>query len=134
MTSSRLPITGVLALAIGICHSCGAAPSEGYLESHYEEFVSQTVPPDAENVTRSPVKRTDWSQSASWEFDTKQTGPQYAEWVKGKPRGEFKIAKSETDEVTFARDLNGDSVSLSVRFTLGSGKLHVRVEASVSPD
>lgn len=124
----------MLAVAIGFCQPRGAAPSEGYLDSHYEEFVSQTVPSDAENVTRTPVMHTDWAQSASWEFDTKQTGPEYAEWLKGKSRGQFKIARSSTDEVTFAEDLKGDTVSLAVRFSPGSGSLHVRVEASVSPD
>jgi hypothetical protein len=127
-------IAGMLAVAIGFCQSCGAAPSEGYLENHYEEFVSQTVPLDAENVARSPVKHTDWAQSASWEFDTNQNGPQYAEWLKGKPRGQFKIARSESDGVTFAQDMNGDTVSLAVRFSPGSGKLHVRVDAAIRPD
>jgi hypothetical protein len=134
MTSSRLLIAGVLAVAIGICQSCGPAPSEAYLESHYEEFVSQTVPPDAENVARTPVKRTDWAQTASWEFETKQTGPQYREWLRGKPKGDFKIVKSGTDEVTYAQSLSADTVSLTVRFNPGTGNLHVRVEASVSPD
>lgn len=134
MPSSRVLITGMLAVIIGLCQSCGAAPFEGYLENHYEEFVSQTVPSDAENVARTPVKHTDWAQSASWEFDTNQNGPQYAEWLKGKPRGQFKIARSETDGVTFAQDLNGDTVSLAVRFTPGSGKLHVRVDAAIRPD
>jgi hypothetical protein len=134
MTSSRLLIAGVLAFAIGICQSCGGVPSEGYLESHYEEFVSQTVPPDATNVTRISVKRTGWSQSASWEFETKQTGPQYADWLRGKPKGQFKIGKSGTDEITFTQDLNGDTVSVAVRFSPSSGNLYVHVEASVSPD
>jgi hypothetical protein len=132
--SSRLLFAGALAVAIGICQSCGAAPSEKYLENHYEEFVSETVPPDAENVTRAPVKRTDWSQSASWEFETKQTGSQYAEWLRGKPRGQFSIAKSAPDEITFAQNLNGDMVSLAVRCKPGSAKLHVRVDAWIRPD
>lgn len=92
------------------------------------------MPSDAENLTRTQVKRTDWAQSASWEFDTKQTGPQYAEWLRSRPKGNFKIVKSANEETTFAQNLDGDTLSLSVRFSPGNAGLHVRVEAAIRPD
>jgi hypothetical protein len=133
-TSSRLLIAGVLPVAIGICQSCGQPSSEGYLASHYEELVNQTTPVDASNTSHTAVKRTDWSDSASWEFETKQTGPQYRDWLAAKMKGDFQILKSGDDELLLAKSMKGDTESVAVHFHSSGTSLKVRVEVSVHPD
>jgi hypothetical protein len=134
MTLFRFPGIAILAVALTVCQSCGQPPSEGYLASHYEELVNQTTPVDASNTSRTAVKRTDWSDSASWEFETKQTGPQYREWLTEKVKRDFKILKSGEDELLLAKSINGDTESVTVRFHPSGTNLQVRVEVSIHPD
>jgi hypothetical protein len=134
MSLLRLLGIATLAVALAVCESCGQPSSEGYLASHYEELVNQTTPLDASNTSRTVVKRTDWSDSASWEFETKQTGPQYRDWLTEKMKVDFKILKSGDDELLLAKSMNGDTESVAVRFHSGGTNLKVRVDVSIHPD
>jgi len=62
---------GVLTIALGVCQSCGQNPSVGYLTSPDKQLVNRTVPAGASKVTQQGVKRTEWSNTGSWQFDTK---------------------------------------------------------------
>jgi hypothetical protein len=134
MTLFRLLGIAIIGVALAVCQSCGQPSSEGYLASHYEELVKQTTPFDASNESRTAVTRTDWSESASWEFETKQTGPQYREWLTEKLKGDFKLLKSGDDELFFAKSMNGDTESVTVRFHSSGINLQVRAEVSIGPD
>ena len=134
MTLFRLLGIATLAVALAVCQSCGQPSSEGYLASHYEELVNRTTPLDASNTSRTAVKRTDWSDSASWEFETKQTGPQYRDWLTKKMKGDFRTLKSGDDELLLAKSMDGDTESVTVRFHSSGANLQVRVEVSIHPD
>jgi hypothetical protein len=121
-------------VVLSVCQSCGEKRSEGYLASHYEELIKQTVPLDAANVTRTAVKHAEWSDSGSWEFETKETVPQYTGWLTEKLKDDFEIVKSEIDSMVFAKNVKGDTESVIVHLNTSAGHLHVRVEVSIRPD
>ncbi len=121
-------------MVLSVCQSCGEKRSEGYLASHYEELIKQTVPLDAANVTRTAVKHAEWSDSGSWEFETKETVPQYTGWLTEKLKDDFEIVKSEIDSMVFAKNVKGDTESVIVHLNTSAGHLHVRVEVSIRPD
>jgi hypothetical protein len=104
------------------------------LEEHSQELVDLTVPLDYSNLTRGGVKQTTWSEAASWEFDTKMSRAEYAEWINGKLRDQFHTISSGDAQVTFSRNLDGDREALVVKTSPSVEKLHVRVDATVSPD
>jgi hypothetical protein len=130
--SFRLLALNVLVVALAVCDACGEKSSEGYLAGHYGELVNQTVPVDASNVVRIAVKRTEWSDSASWEFETKDSVPQYTARLTEKLRGDFKVVKSANDSLAFAKNLNGDTESVVVHLNTSGSSL--RIEVSVTPD
>lgn len=134
MTLFRLVRCTLLAGLLAVCQSCGEKPAEGYLASHYEELVNRSVPLDASNVTRTAVKHAQWSDSTSWEFETKETVPQYTEWLTEKLKNDFQIVKSENDSLVFAKNVNGDTESVIVRLNTAAGHLQVRVEVTMRPD
>jgi hypothetical protein len=130
----RVVQLGPVIVALAFCQSCQRGLSGGYLASHYEEFADLTIPVDASNVTRNEVKRTKWSETGSWEFDSKKTVPQYSEWVTEKLKADFKTVRSSSNALVFAKSLVGDTESIAVGLTPGHDNLHVRVEVSIVPD
>jgi hypothetical protein len=130
----RVVQLGVVVIALAFCQSCQRGFSGGYLASHYEELEDLTRPVDASNVTRNEVKRTKWSVTGSWEFDSKKTAPQYSEWVTEKLKADFKTISSSSNALVFAKSLAGDTESIAVRLSPGRDNLHVRVEVSIVPD
>lgn len=132
--SFRFLTAGILVVALVVCHACGEKPQEGYLVAHYEELVNQTVPLDASNMARTAVKHNEWSDSGTWEFETKDSVPQYIAWLTEKLGSSFKVEKSASDSVVFTKNLNGDTESVVVHLNTSGNGLHVRVEVSVMPD
>ena len=124
----------LLAVLSVVCQSCGRGPSSGYLASHSEDLVNRTVPGDASNFKRSEVKRTQWSETSSWEFDAKPDRSQYAEWVTNKLKGEFKVVKSSSDAMIFTKNLDGDTETIVFGLKPANEFLHVHVVVSVVPD
>lgn len=134
MKSFGLMRFGLLIAALALCQSCGEKPSEGYLATHYEELLTKTVPLDAANLSQTAVKHMKYEDSAAWEFETKQTASEYKEWLREKLKGDFKVAQSRNDALIFSKDLNGDAEAVTVSFNATAAGLHVRVEASITPD
>jgi len=125
---------GILVVALAVCDACGGKTQGGYLAAHYEELVNQTVPLDASSVARTAVKHTEWSDSGTWEFETKDSVPQYTAWLTEILGGGFKVEKSASDSLVFTKNLNGDTESVVVHLTTSGNGLHVRAEVSVMPD
>ena len=130
----RVAQLGAVIVALAFCQSCQRGFSGGYLASHYEELEDLTIPIDASNVARNEVKHTEWSETTSWEFDSKMAAPQYADWVTERLKTDFKAARSSSDALVFAKTLTGDTESIVVRLNPGHDIVHVRVEASIVPD
>jgi hypothetical protein len=78
-------------------------------------MVDLTVPIDSSNVVRSSVQRTEWSETVSWDFDTKMSRQEYAEWLEGKLRDRFRAASRADSQLNFTRNLDGDTEDLTVR-------------------
>lgn len=93
-----------------------------------------TIPVNATGTVRSSVQRTTWAEKASWEFDTKMSRAEYTDWVKGKLKSGFRVASSTDSRLSFSKDLDNDTESITVQFAPTEDHLHVRVEAVVSPD
>jgi hypothetical protein len=108
--------------------------TDGFLERHSQELVDLTVPIDSSSVVRGGVQRTTWSENATWEFDTKMSRAEYTEWVNGKLRDRFRTAKSADSPLSFSRNLDGDTESITVHLVASGNHLHVRVDGAVSPD
>jgi len=125
---------GVVLVALAFCQSCRRGFSGGYLASHYDELADLTIPVDASNVSRNEVEHTEWSETSSWEFDSKMAAPQYVDWVTGKLKADFKTVRSSSDALVFAKTLTGDTESIAARLNPGHDIVHVRVEVSVVPD
>jgi hypothetical protein len=123
-----------LTIATGILLSCEDRPFNGYLADNYKELMNRTVTLDASNVTLGPEKRTQWSDTISWEFDSKLAPQQYGEWVTSELAHDFRIVTSGNDVLVFAKDFSGDTESIVIRLNSGHDILHVRVVVSVAPD
>jgi hypothetical protein len=75
-----------------------------------------------------------WSETGPWEFDTKMSRAEHAEWLTGKLRDRFRLASRTDSQLTFSRNLDGDTEGVTVHLVPSGGHLHVRVEVVVSPD
>jgi hypothetical protein len=107
---------------------------DGFLERHSQELVDFTVPINSSSMVRASVQQTTWVETASWEFDTKMSRAEYTEWVNGKLRDRFRTAKSADSPLSFSRNLDGDTESITVHLVASGNHLHVRVDGAVSPD
>lgn len=124
-----------LLIGLGACLSCQSdRPMDGFLEQHSQELVDFTVPIDSSNMVHGSVQRTTWAEMASWEFDTKMSRAEYAEWVTAKLRDRIRLVSRTDSQLSFSRNLNGDMEAITVHLVPSGGNLHVRVEAVVSPD
>jgi hypothetical protein len=130
----RVVQVGVVIVALAFCQSCNRGLSGGYLASHYEELADLTIPVDASNVTRNEVKRTKWSETSSWEFDSKMEASQYADWATQRLKADFKTVRSSSKAFVFAKNLKGDTESIAVWLSPSHDNLHVRVEVAIVPD
>lgn len=125
---------GLLIVLAVICQSCGGGPSSGYLASRAEDLVNRTVPGDASNLKRNEAKQTQWSETSSWEFNARPNRSQYIEWVTNSLKADFKVVKSSSDSIVFAKNLDGDRETIILGLNPGTEYLHVRVNVSVVPD
>lgn len=127
----------IVTLLIGLdaCLSCGSDRQTGsFLERHSQELVNWTVPVDSSSLVRGSVQRAKWGETASWEFDTKMSRAEYAEWVAGKLRDRFRIGSRTDSQLSFFQNLDGDTEAITVHLVPSGVNLHVRVEVVVSPD
>jgi hypothetical protein len=124
-----------LFIALGACLSCHSdTQSDGFLERHSQELVDLTVPIDFSSIVRSSVQRTTWGEKASWEFDTKMSRAEYADWINGKLKDRFRVASGTDSQLSYSRNLDGDTEAITVHLVPSGDHLHIRVEAGISPD
>jgi hypothetical protein len=93
-----------------------------------------TVPIDSSSIVRSSVQRTTWAEKAAWEFDTKMSRAEYADWINGKLKDRFRVASSADSQLSFTRNLDNDTEAITVSLIPSGDHLHVRVEAAISAD
>lgn len=124
-----------LLIGLGACLSCQSdRPMDGFLKRHSQELVDFTVPINSSSMVRASVQQTTWVETASWEFDTKMSRAEYTEWVTARLRDRFRAASGTDSQLSFSRNLDGDTEAITVRPVPSEGNLHVRVEVVVSPD
>jgi hypothetical protein len=124
-----------LSIGLGAGVSCRSdRKSDPFLERHSQELVDLTVPIDSSSIARSSVQRTAWAEKASWEFDTKMSRTEYTDWVNGKLEDRFRVASSTESQLSFSRNLDNDTETITVHLAPSGDQLHVRVEAGISPD
>ena len=71
---------------------------------------------------------------ASWEFDTQMSPAEYTEWLNGKLRDRFRVAKPMDSQLKFFRNLDNDTETITVHLVASGDHLHVLVDAALSPD
>ncbi len=91
-----------------------------------------TVPVDSSSLARGSVQQTAWAEKMSWEFDTKMTHAEYAQWLNEKLRDRYRVANNA--DLQFVRNLDTDTEAITVHLVVSGDHLHVRVDATVSPD
>jgi hypothetical protein len=127
--------TITLLTGLGACLSCHSDRQiDPFLETHSQELVDVTVPSGSSSLVRGSIQRRTWSETGFWEFDTKMSRAEYAEWLNGKLRDQFHIANSADSQLSFSRNLDGDAEAVIVHLVPSGDHLHVRVEVAVSPD
>jgi len=127
--------TITLLMGFVACLSCHSDRQiDGFLEQHSQELVDLTVPIGSSSLVRGSVQRTTWSETGSWDFDTKLSRAEYTEWLNGKLRDQFHIANRADTQLSFSRNPDGDTEAVTVHLVPSGDHLHVRVEVVVSPD
>jgi hypothetical protein len=127
----------ILTVIVGLvaCESCRSdRQTESFLETHSQELVDLTVPVDSSSLVRGSVQRTTFSEKLSWEFDTKMSGAEYADWLKGKLRDRFRTTKTADSPLQFFKNLDNDTEAISVQLLPSGDHLHVHVDVNISPD
>ena len=124
-----------LFIGLGTCVSCRSdRQSDTFLERHSQELVGLTVPIDSSSIVRRSVQRTAWGEKASWEFDTKMSRAEYVDWINGKLKDRFRLASGTDSQLSYSRNLDGDTEALTVHLVPSGDHFHIRVEAGISPN
>ena len=133
--SSRLRLLALTLFAVLVASSCGPKRStDEELQHEIAMLESKTIPSDAKVVARSAPVQSDWSVTASWDFETNSGTPEYSKWVISQLVPEYKVVENDVTRLTLSKVQDGDTHSVDCRFDSANNKLHVHVVFSARPD
>jgi hypothetical protein len=119
----------VLLLVFAFLAACGrSADPDEYLKLQTQNLERSTIPPEAIVIQRTPVSRTDWSASTTWEFDTDWAWTRYSNWTQSKLVPEFTLVESANTKLVFRKSLGGDSHMLEITAGQTHSRLRIRVD------
>ena len=84
-----------------------------------------TIPPGAAVLSSASLERHQSSAEASWEFETTLTWDEYQHWVRARMPG-YK-ATSQGDRLTFAKELPGDVLRVTIDQTKNTQPIRIHV-------
>jgi hypothetical protein len=95
------------------------------LEKLQSDLQTSTIPPGAAVLSSSSLERRQSSALASWDFETTLTWEEYQHWVRARMPGY--TATSEGDRLTFAKNLPGDVLRVTIDHTKNTQPIRIHV-------